>query len=164
MMIKKVILLFPMMFFCKFASASYKVEFLNSTGRTVNYLVEVGNVITSNLFSDLTLRSGKVLNLYTNEQIIIDSSFKVEFIDTHISCSWISILGKSFSHGWGISLLVNKVNVGTICANKKSVIDFYAHAKLQYYNDESGGEFLNFDSSGWWMNSNIYPTSIKYKL
>lgn len=110
------------------------------------------------------LQKNQIFSSKGNKRVIINNKYLIEFKETTTPCSWVSTLGITYSHGWGMKLFINRDEIGTICANKKSVIDPSTHSDFHFSKDKEGNSFFHFFNTGWWSNNSVFPTSITKKL
>lgn len=104
-------------------------------------------------------------NFYgSTKRFTINNNYLLQFTDTHKPCAWLSILGLTYPHGWGIELQINMEKVVTICANKYSILDLSNHAELIYVKTNSGEEKFIYKNLGWWTQNTIYPTELEINL
>ena len=79
-----------------------------------------------------------------NEYLILHFSYTIKFEDTNIPCSWVNLYGVNYEHGWGLTVILNDREVGTICINKKFIIDTKARAILEYYQNANWHYGISF--------------------
>ncbi|WP_397601207.1 hypothetical protein [Silvanigrella sp.] len=152
------------LFFSFHCYGSFKVEFYNNYEDSQLLIQRVftnRDVPISEIF--LANKDDKVL-LNDNGYFIIHFTYTIKFEDTNIPCSWVNLYGVNYANGWGIKMILNDSEVGTICINKKFIIDTKARAILEYYQGHDKKTYLKFYNDGWWQNSNSFPNSLNIKL
>lgn len=147
------------------AYSYFKVELINQTNYDMlyNHSFDINTVAPA--FTIYVLEPKKKTDIQKNE-IISFNNQKITFTDTEIPCSWIKFFGNDYPHGWGLNLKVNDKDVGTICANKKMLVDPTIQARLEYFKNETetAESFLKFSNIGWWQSNEKFPRSIIVKL
>ncbi len=146
------------------AYSYFKVELINQTNYDLlyNHSFDINTVAPA--FSIYVLEAKKKTDIQKNETISFNNQ-KISFIDTEIPCAWIKLFGLDHPHGWGLTIKVNGKEVGTICANKKVLIDPIIQARLEYFKAENEDSYLKFSNIGWWQQNNEkFPRSIVIKL
>ena len=98
--------------------------------------------------------------------ILIKKKYKINIFYSLINeCSWIHTFGIIKKvHGFGLTIYLNDKEIGTICANKYSILDYQVNSILEFYRTSENKKFLKFSNIGWWENNTVYPTSIDIKL
>lgn len=145
------------------ANALYDIDFSNYSSKKIEYtFINTINSFKGDELLSLETANGKRIRI--GESITIESKYKIKFVEDITPCSWVSILGRMKTHGWGIKLFVNDVEKGTICANGTNVFDDYVHARLVYNVDPAGKTFLQFYNTGWWENQSVFPVKIDFWL
>lgn len=171
-MLKKLILMIITFTNHNFAFALFKIEFINYSNLKIYFIhYNLANSqstfeIPSEFVSELqSLDSGEKLRLKPLDHIILENKYKISFTTQQTECSWIHIFSKKKkAHGWDISIYVNDKHKGTICANKKSILDYEMNARLSFLKDLNHISFLQFYNLGWWPNDSIFPNSLNVKL
>ena len=168
--VNKLIIFVFIFLFDKNVYANYNLEFSNYSNKNVNIIHrKIANSRISSFRYDfvnleMSLDSGIGIRVNPNEHILIEDKYLIFFQNIETPCSWVHYFGKSRNHGWGINIFINYKEVGTICANKTSIFDFFIHARLVYNRDSKDNPFLQFYNTGWWENSSIFPTNINFEL
>ena len=125
-------------------------------------------------YSEWQEREEKLINMgqsvlfFDRTNPTIDRRYFIDFIDTHIPCSWLCTSIGPFDycreHGWGLKLIINKTDSGTICANKESALGFKSQARLEFFSDPWKQNFIKFSNRGCWENNSIFPKSLTVNL
>ena len=149
--------------FSSHAFGKYKVELINQTKQDLiyNHSFEVNSIVPS--FSVLLLEAKKKTHIQENEVVTFNNN-RISFYDTEQPCSWITFFGVDYPHGWGLTIKINGKDVGTICANKKMLVDPTIQARLEYFKNDNEDNYLRFSNIGWWQNSDKLPKTITISL
>lgn len=148
-----------------YSKRSYKEKEANSKRVSSKiYALENGKKFEINVS---TFDDNPVDYSYLNEFALkMDSKYKIVFYETSIPCQWITypIIG-TYAYGWGVTLKINNKKVGTICVNKREIIEFGAniYSDLEYYK-ENENYYIKFSNTGSWPSNQIFPVEIKYLL
>ncbi|WP_397599868.1 hypothetical protein [Silvanigrella sp.] len=151
------------LFYSLNCSASYHVQFLNNYDNNVVVMQKI-NLTDKNKSAVYILNQGEVNSFSDYDYLLLQFKHRLNFVDTNTPCSWIQIFGGKYPHGWGLSLVINEIEIGTICANKKFLIDKSTNAKIEFIRGDDNkiqGKFYNI---GWWQNSELLPNSIDFKV
>lgn len=155
-----------LLLFSKNIFAFTEIELVNYYYNPVK--IEIGSMIDktkvdNNIFKE-TLTQEKRVYLTQNDYVLIENNkiyFKIDFT----ICGAIDVLGvRKVQHGQGLSIYLNDVFKGTICANKKSVIDYKYNAKLTINKDSENNYYVQFINNGWWNSEEIFPISYTFPL
>jgi len=152
------------LFFSLNCYGSFNIEFYNNYENSQLFIQKVytnRDLPVSEVF--LVNKDDKV-QLNDNEYLILHFSYTIKFEDTNIPCSWVNLYGVNYEHGWGLTVILNDREVGTICINKKFIIDTKARAILKYYQGVDKKTYLKIYNNGWWQNSKTYQNSLNIKL
>lgn len=68
------------------------------------------------------------------------------------------------THGVGVSVFLNDEFKGTVCANKKSVLDIKYNLKLTFQKDPFNVSYIQIINNGWWVSEDVYPKILTIKL
>ena len=106
----------------------------------------------------------KRIYLTQNDYFIIENN-KINFKVDNIMCAYVYVFGLHKKlHGRGISIYLNDEFKGTICANKKSIIDYKFNAKLTFNKDSDNNSYVQFINNGWWNSEETFPLSYTFPL
>ncbi|MGY3805401.1 hypothetical protein ACWNT8_15160 [Pigmentibacter ruber] len=149
--------------FSSYAFGKYKVELINQTKQDLiyNHTYEISSIVPS--FAVLILEAKKKTHIQDNEAISFNN-FRISFYDTEQPCSLITFFGVDYPHGWGLTIKINGKEMGTICANKKMLVDPTIQARLEYFKNDNEDNYLRFSNIGWWQNSDKLPRTITIPL
>lgn len=88
---------------------------------------------------------------------VLNNNYFVEIQSDKTECSWLQTLAFVHANGWGLKLMINGIDFGTICANKNSVFDIHNHAELIYSVDQFNNDIIIFKNAGWWQQKKVFP-------
>ena len=145
------------------AQAYFKVELLNLTGQTILYSHSFESNSGIHLAGNYNLENNKKTDICKDEEVTLEGN-KIVFIDTSIPCAWIKFWGINYAHGWGLTIKLNGKEAGTICANKKMMLDPLTHSRLEFYKDDKEYSYVKFSNVGWWEDGSKFPISVTLKL
>lgn len=143
--------------------ASYSVRFISNYDENVLVLQKI-NVLDKSKNLITMLYRGDSHSYSEYDYLLLQFKDKISFVDTNTPCSWVQIFSSRYAHGWGLKMYINDTEMGTICANRKFIIDTKINAKVEFYKGDDNKLYAKFYNDGWWQNSDVFPNSIDFKI
>lgn len=134
----------------------------NLTNNDIEYLAMV-HIHTSYQMSNYTLKKNKEVPLSGMGEFILEHDYAIKVNDSKESCFFSKVLGKTISYGRSIELIVNDKSIGSICATKRSFIDSFINAKIEYL-EKDGRKFIRFFNAGLPLVNSNQVTDIYHHL
>lgn len=101
----------------------------------------------------------------TNSFIIIENKNILTFMVNGVMCAYTNFLGtRPMTHGVGVNVFLNDEYKGTVCANKKSILDIKYNLKLTFQKDPFNVAYIQIINNGWWVSEEVYPKILTIKL
>ncbi len=175
-MFKKILFAIIILGFMNVSFALTEISLLNLTNKPVElqyskptfYHIYIyrGTRPTIKIIDKILINSKEYHSFLSENTVYLDNKlFKISFVDTDIECAWIYIFNFiKKPHGYAVNVIINDKNIGTICINKFSPVDYQYHANIEYYGTDNTEYTFKIYTTGWWKNSELFPTELSLKI